>query len=114
MLFRSQANRLMRLAVEVLVLPGPQASMIWACWVIEFASPDDQARRSTSGRLLVPAFPGTGYSAGLLLPLGTGRILDPPARISGRGSPSARKDDASPSRPFEPPGGLMEQSDASL
>jgi len=29
-------------------------------------------------------------------------------------APSARKDDASPSRPLSPPGGLMEQSDASL
>ena len=28
--------------------------------------------------------------------------------------PSARKDDASSSRPLSPPGGLMEQSDASL
>jgi len=29
-------------------------------------------------------------------------------------APSARKDDASSSRPLSPPGGLMEQSDASL
>ena len=29
-------------------------------------------------------------------------------------APSARKDDASPSRPFQPPGGLMEPIDASL
>ena len=29
-------------------------------------------------------------------------------------APSARKDDASPSRPFSPPGGLMEPFNASL
>ena len=29
-------------------------------------------------------------------------------------APSARKDDASPFRPFQPPGGLMEPTNASL
>jgi hypothetical protein len=35
-------------------------------------------------------------------------------RVPAPTPPSARKDDASPSRPFQPPGGLMEPIDASL
>ena len=34
--------------------------------------------------------------------------------LLGRSTPSARKDDASPFRPFQPPGGLMEPINASL
>jgi len=41
----------------------------------------------------------------ILLPIGLPLLAGPP---------SARKDDASPSRPFQPPGGLMELIDASL
>jgi len=37
-----------------------------------------------------------------------------PPSLLPRHAPSARKDDASPFRPFQPPGGLMEPTDASL
>jgi len=46
-----------------------------------------------------------------------GRKLSYTTKIQFNGNllaPSARKDDASPFRPFQPPGGLMEPTNASL
>jgi hypothetical protein len=63
----------------------------------------------------------SGRQIRLLQPLDGGFYLHQPldggfyfGRQTRDSPPSARKVDASPSRPFQPPGGLMESIDASL